>query len=191
MPVNLLPRFAPLAFSLRVALLGLTLAPLAAPAPLLAQQAAPRRSPHETTTATVDGATLSISYGRPSMRGRKIMGDLVPFGFVWRTGADEATTLVTSKDLLVGTYRLKAGKYSLFTKPEKTGAWSLIINAQTGMSGLEQDPTKDLTSLTVQAGTLAAPVEQFTLALVDTPAGGAITLQWEKTEVVFPFTVAK
>lgn len=177
--------------SLLASALVVTLAPLPAHAQQAAAQPMPRKSPHETTTATVDGATLSIAYGRPSMRGRKIMGDLVPFGFVWRTGADEATTLETSKDLVFGSYRLKAGKYSLFTKPEKTGDWSLIINAQTGMSGLEQDPTKDLTSLKVKGGTLAKPVEQLTLAVVDTPAGGAITLQWEKTEVVFPFTVAK
>ncbi len=155
-----------------------------------AQQAQARRSPHETTTGSVDGAALTISYGRPSMRGRAVMGELVPFGYVWRLGADEATELSTSADLLFGTYRLKAGKYSLFAKPDKD-AWTLIINAETGMSGLEREPGKDLTSITVKPGSLAAPVEQLTLAIVDTPAGGSITLRWEKTEVVFPFTVAK
>lgn len=157
--------------------------------PATAQEPA-RRSPHETTTGSVDGATLSIAYGRPLMRGRTVVGDLVPFGYVWRTGADEATEFTTNRDLLFGSYRLKAGKYSFFTKPEKA-SWSLIINAQTGMSGLERDPAKDLTTVKVTPGTLAAPVEQFTIAIVDTPAGGAITLRWEKTEVVFPFTVAK
>lgn len=155
-----------------------------------ARQAQARRSPHETTTGTVDGATVAITYGRPSMRGRTIVGDLVPFGYVWRLGADEATELSTSADLVFGRYRLKAGTYSLFARPEKD-AWTLIINAGTGMSGLEREPAKDLTSLTVKPGSLAAPVEQLTLAVVDTPAGGAITLRWEKTEVVFPFTVAK
>lgn len=155
-----------------------------------AQQAPARRSPHETTTGTVDGATVKISYGRPFMRGRKVMGELVPFGYVWRLGADEATELSTSADLMFGTYRLKAGTYSLFAKPEKD-AWTLIINAGTGMSGLEREPSRDLTSLTAKPASLTAPVEQLTLAIVDTPAGGAITLRWEKTEVTFPFTVAK
>ncbi len=155
-----------------------------------AQQAQARRSPHETTTGAVDGATLTISYGRPLMRGRKVMGEVVPFGYVWRLGADEATQLSTSKDLVFGAYRLTAGTYSLFAKPEQD-AWTLIINSGTGMSGLEREPEKDLTSFTVKPGSLAAPVEQLTLAIVDTPAGGAITLRWEKTEVVFPFTVAK
>ena len=174
----------------RVAL-ALVVAGLAAAVlvPAAAQEPA-RRSPHDTTTGSVDGATLSISYGRPLMRGRKIVGDLVPFGYVWRTGADEATELTTNTDLLFGSYRLKAGKYSLFTKPEQA-SWSLIINAQTGISGLERDAAKDLTTSKVTPGTLAAPVEQLTLAIVDTPAGGAIRLTWEKTEVVFPFTVAK
>jgi hypothetical protein len=153
-------------------------------------QAQARRSPHESTAGSVDGATLTITYGRPSMRGRTIMGELVPFGYVWRLGADEATELTTTSDLVLGTYRLKAGKYSLFARPEKD-AWTLIVNAQTGMSGLEREPEKDVTSLTVKPGRLAAPVEQLTLAIVDTPAGGAITLRWETTEVVFPFTVAK
>lgn len=156
-----------------------------------AQQAPPpRQSPHESTTATVDGATLTITYGRPLMRGRAIMGALVPFGYVWRLGADEATELVTDKALVFGTRRLKAGKYSLFAKPEKA-VWTLIINSQTGMSGLEREAKKDVTSLTATPGSLAAPVEQLTLSIADTPAGGTITVRWEQTEVVFPFTVAK
>jgi len=155
-----------------------------------AQQAPARRSPHETTTGKVDGAAMKISYGRPSMRGRKIFGELVLFGDVWRLGADEATELSTSADLMFGAYRLKAGTYSLFAKPERD-AWALIINAGTGMSGLEREPPRDLTSVTAKPASLAAPVEQLTIEIVDTPAGGAITLRWEKTEVTFPFTVAK
>jgi hypothetical protein len=155
-----------------------------------AQQPQARRSPHETTKGVVDGAALTITYGRPLMRGRKIVGELVPFGHVWRLGADEATELSTSAALVFGTHRLKAGKYSLFAKPEKD-AWTLIINAGTGMSGLEREPEKDLTSITARPVSLAAPVEQLTLGIVDTPAGGAITLRWERTEVTFPFTVAK
>jgi len=175
---------------MRVPILLAALCLFLAPDVGMAQQTPPRASPRETTTASVDGATLSIAYGRPRMRGRTIMGDLVPFGYVWRTGADEATELTTNRDLLFGSYRLKAGKYSLFTKPEKA-RWSLIINAQTGMSGLEREPAKDLTTMTVTPGALAAPVEQLTLAIMDTPSGGAIALRWERTEVVFPFTVAK
>src|SRR5215217_3737422 len=80
----------------------------------VAQAQAPK-SPHETTKATIDGATITVEYGRPSVRGRKIMGELVPYGQVWRTGADEATTLTTDKDLQIGGTSVPAGKYTVYT----------------------------------------------------------------------------
>ena len=72
-----------------------------------------RASPHETVSATIDGAKVSITYGRPYARGRKIMGGVVPYGAVWRTGADEATTLVTDKALMFGSTRIQPGTYTL------------------------------------------------------------------------------
>lgn len=169
----------------RAAVLLSALAFLLAGVPALAQRA----SPHETVTATVDGATISVTYGRPYMKGRVVMGGLVPFGALWRTGADEATTLVTDRDLLLGGARLRAGSYTIFTVPDRS-AWKVIVNAETGQSGLEHDASKDLATLDATPAALAAPVEQFTIAITDTPAGGALALRWERTEVIVPFTVA-
>ena len=101
--------------------------------PLTAQQ---KKSPHETVNATVDGAAITIVYGRPHIKDptsgepRKIWGGLVPFGKVWRTGADEATLLTTDKALEFGGTTIPAGTYSLFTLPDENGA-KLIVNKQT------------------------------------------------------------
>src|SRR3954447_23785495 len=97
-----------------------------------------RVSPHETVTADVDGATVTIVYGRPyskdpkSGAARKIWGDLVPFGKVWRTGADEATLLTTTQALDIGDTNIPAGTYSLFSLPDEKGGAKLIVNKQTG-----------------------------------------------------------
>src|SRR6187399_1420151 len=96
------------------------------------------KSPHETTKATIDGAAISVTYGRPSVRGRKIMGALVPYGTVWRTGADEATTLTTDKAIQIGGTSVPAGTYTLYTLPGES-AWQLIVNKQTGQWGTEYD----------------------------------------------------
>lgn len=148
-----------------------------------------RVSPHETVSAVIDGATISISYGRPYMKGRTIMGDLVPYGPLWRMGADEATTLVTDRDLMFGRVHLPAGSYSLFAVPGQS-AWTLIVNSETGQSGLEHNAAKDLAKIDAKVGVAPTPVEQFTIAIVAAPAGGVLTLRWERTEITAPFTVA-
>src|SRR5215510_2368501 len=86
-----------------------------------------RVSPHETTDLTLNGKKVTVTYGRPSMKGRKIMGGLVPYGQVWRTGADEATVLTTDADLMIGNLSVPKGSYSLFTLPSESG-WKLIVN---------------------------------------------------------------
>jgi hypothetical protein len=164
-----------------------TLAAIAASTGMSAQS--DRKSPHETTKATVDGATITVEYGRPSVRGRKIMGELVPYGKVWRTGADEATTLTTSKDLQIGNLAVPAGKYTLYTLP---GAeqWQLIINKQTGQWGTEYDQAQDLGRVPLKKTASSAPVEQLTISTdKNTPAGGVLKISWENTELTAPFTV--
>src|SRR5215471_20221170 len=89
-----------------------------------------RPSPPGTAQVTLKGKKITIDYSRPSMRGRKIMGDLVPYGQVWRTGANEATTFVTEGDVKVGDASVPAGHYTLFSLPSE-GTWKLIINKQT------------------------------------------------------------
>src|SRR5262245_1706606 len=86
-----------------------------------------RVSPHETVELSLNGKKITVTYGRPSMKGRKIVGDLVPYGSVWRTGADEATVLTTEADLTIGDLAVLKGSYSIFTLPSETG-WKLIVN---------------------------------------------------------------
>ena len=143
--------------------------------------AQPPGSPHETVSATVDGAKVGITYGRPYMRGRKIVGGLVPFGRVWRTGADESTTLVTDAPLIIGGAAVPAGKVSLYTLPTPQG-WKLIINKQTGQWGTEYNEAQDLARVDMATKALPAPVDQFTIKI----EGGQIKMAWELTEVSVP-----
>jgi hypothetical protein len=147
-----------------------------------------RVSPHETVSATVDGAKISVTYGRPYLKGRKVGVELAPYGKVWRTGADEATTLVTSKGLMFGNTHVQPGTYTLYTLPAEQG-WQLIINKQTGQWGTEYDPKQDLARIPMTVGKTNAPVEQLTIEVGDTPAGGELRLSWENTRAVAPFTV--
>lgn len=151
--------------------------------------AQPPGSPHETVKSTVGSANISIEYGRPYIRGRKIMGGLVPYGRVWRTGADAATTLTTSKPLVIGGTTVPAGKITLYTLPGED-QWKLILNKQTGQWGTEYDQSQDLARVDLAKQTLTAPVDQLTIA-IEPGAGNAGTLKisWETTELSVPFTV--
>src|ERR1700675_3642107 len=97
-----------------------------------------RPSPPATATGKVMGATITINYSSPAVKGRKIWGGLVPYDKVWRTGANEATIFETSKDIKIGGKTLKAGKYSLYTKPGEK-EWQVIFNSQTGQWGIKMD----------------------------------------------------
>jgi len=143
--------------------------------------AQPPGSPHETVTATVDGAKVSIEYGRPYTRGRKIMGGLVPYGRVWRTGADAATTLTTDAPLNIGGAAVPAGKVTLYTLPNAQ-TWKLIVNKQTGQWGTEYNEGQDLARVDLAVKTLTAPVDQFTIKI----EGGLLKLSWELTELSVP-----
>jgi hypothetical protein len=123
------------------------------------------------------------------MKGRKVMGELVPYGKVWRTGADEATTLTTDKELQVGGTIVPAGKYTLFTLPGQAD-WQLIINKQTGQWGTEYDQKQDLARVPLKKNAASAPVEQLTISVDKNPAGGGLLrIAWENTELTAPFTV--
>jgi hypothetical protein len=149
-----------------------------------------RASPHETASATVDGAKVSVEYGRPYMKGRKIFGGLVPYGQVWRTGADEATVLTTDATLTFGSLTVPPGKYSLFTIPGEA-EWTLIVNKQTGQWGTRYDAAQDLGRVAIKAQPGGAPVEQFEIKIADTAAGGELHFQWEGRRAVAPFSVKK
>ena len=166
-----------------------TLTAIAACAATVAQGQEQRKSPHETVKATIDGAIITVEYGRPSMKGRKVMGELVPFGKVWRTGADEATTLTTDKELQIGGTIVPAGKYTLYTLPGETD-WQLIVNKQTGQWGTEYDEKQDLGRVPLKKTATSAPVEQLTLSVDKNPAGGGmLRIAWENTALTAPITV--
>jgi len=157
-------------------------------APAAAQQKPPLSPPGQ-AAVTIGAATITIDYSRPSIRGRKIMGDLVPFDKVWRTGANAATTLKTSAALEIGGVRVPAGTYTLYTLPGEK-AWKLIINKQTGQWGTQYDQAQDLARVDLTVAATAAPVEQFTIALSATgPAAGLLAMEWENTKLTIPFAV--
>jgi hypothetical protein len=170
-------------------------------APLLVARARPRAqfgqgrpvlSPHETTDATVDGAMLSISYGRPSVRGRTIFGSLVPYGRVWCPGADACTRLTTDRDLAFGGTVLRAGSYTLWMLPTSK-AWTLILNSQANAFHTGRNPALDVAKVELRKETLRSPVEQLTFAIEKDPrgAGGVLEMSWATTRVAAPFSVAR
>jgi hypothetical protein len=114
------------------------------------------------------------------------MGGLVPYGKVWRTGANEATTLTTPIDLNIGGAKVPAGKYTLWTLPS-AGTWKLIINKQTGQWGTQYDPSQDLVRVDMQKKALSAPVEQFTMSFDKQGDDKAdLVMNWENTSVSVP-----
>jgi len=142
-------------------------------------------SPRDTARAALGGAEVSIDYSRPSRRGRDIFGVLEPWNKVWRTGANAATQLTTPVDLVIGGATVPAGKYTLWTLPAP-GGWKLIINKQTGQWGTEYHAEQDLVRVDAKVETLAAPVEQFTIAFDPAAAPTAITFTWDKTRYSVP-----
>jgi hypothetical protein len=157
-----------------------------------------RMSPHETIPADIDGAKVTIVYGRPytvkpnTTEVRKIWGGLVSFGNVWRTGADEATILTTDKALVMGDTTLPAGKYSLYTLPAADGTAKLVVNKQTGQWGTVYDEKQDFARIAMKGEKLDKSVDQFTMAIdKGASGGGVLKMSWEKMQYSLPFTVKK
>jgi hypothetical protein len=145
-------------------------------------------SPRDTVTATVAGAALMVDYSRPSKRGRTIFGTVVPWGQLWRTGANAATQFRTDKTLVIGGVEVPAGFYTLWTIPNPQG-WKLVINGETGQAGTAHDPAKDLYTIDMAVTAIDSPVERFTIAIVPQGTGGALNLEWDTTRASVPVTV--
>ena len=145
-------------------------------------------SPHVRTTWTVDGATISIEYGRPFLKGRTVGNEIAPFGKEWRTGADEATTIVSDKPLKFGALTMPAGTYTLYTLPGEN-EWQLIVSNKTGQWGIPYPAGQDLGRVPMKVEKAAAPAEQLTLSLEDTPAGGILRVTWGTTSASVAFVV--
>ena len=127
------------------------------------------------------GKTVKTDYSSPRMKGRKIYGDLVPFGQVWRTGANEATTFVASSDVVVGGKTVPAGSYTLFTVPA-ADKWTLIINKKTGEWGIPYKYESDeLARVDMKVSKLPSPLENFTISYAKGGMGCTMQIDWETT----------
>jgi len=155
----------------------------------LSQQ--PLLSPRDSVELSLNGMKVSVNYGRPSIRGRKIMGGLVPYDKWWRTGANEATAFVTQADLVLGGETIPKGAYTLYTMPSAK-QWKLIINKQTGQWGTVYNPELDLVRVPLKKKMLKTPVEKFTIALEKTgKTTGVLRLVWENTDLSVSFQISK
>jgi Protein of unknown function (DUF2911) len=159
--------------------------PMAAAGPMFAHRPLGPLSPRDTARATVGGASVWVDYSRPMKRGREIFGVLEPWNKVWRTGANAATQISTSADLVIGGAPVPAGIYSVWTLPSPTG-WKLIINKQHGQWGTQYAADSDFVRVDMTVETLAQPVEQFTIAFEPTAAPTTITFTWDRTKVSAP-----
>lgn len=148
-------------------------------------------SPGARMEVRVGGATLVVTYGRPARRGRAIWGGLVPYGEVWRTGANLATHFETDRDLLLGDTPIPAGRYTLWSLVEPSGA-RLIVNRQTDVWGTQYAPEEDLARIPMERELLEAPVERFTIeiagegpradaAAADDALDGVLAMSWDRT----------
>jgi hypothetical protein len=147
------------------------------------QDKSKRPSPPGTAEVTLKNKKIAIDYSRPSLKGRKVGQELAPYGKVWRTGANEATTLTTEIDLNIGGVKVPAGKYTLYTLPSE-GTWKLIINKQTGQWGTQYDESQDLARVDMKKSALPQPVEQFTISFDKKSENtAALNLDWENTRV--------
>ncbi len=136
--------------------------------------------------ANVGGATIWVDYGRPGKRGRTVYGSLVPYGEVWRTGANGATQFRTDKPLVAGGTTIPAGMYTLWSIPSP-GGWKLLVNSQTGQWGTEHDPAKDLYTLDMTVEPLPDRVERFTVHVLPREGGGVLQLDWDTTRASLEF----
>jgi hypothetical protein len=151
---------------------------------VVAAQQDKSKRPSPPAQATWDlggGKSVTIDYSSPRAKGRKIYGELIPFGQVWRTGANEATTLVTPVDLVIGGTTVPAGSYTIFTIPNKD-KWTLIISKKTGEWGTDYPgQANDLARVDMKVSTLPSPVENFTISFEKAGSGANLNIDWETT----------
>ncbi len=165
-----------------IGLLGATMAQ--------AQIESPRPSPNASLTQTVGLTDFTISYSRPGVKGRTIFGDLVPYGKIWRTGANHCTVLKANGDFVLAGNAITAGEYGVYTIPGKE-EWTIIISEQNDLWGTaDYTEEKDVVRFKVKPQTLSDLVESFTIDFSNfTDEGATLTISWEKTIVKIPVTV--
>ena len=146
----------------------------------------PLPSPRKMADVDLKGTKISISYGAPSVRGRKVMGGLVPYTEWWRTGANEATSFETTGNLKVGTLDVPAGKYTLVTLPS-SGTWQLVVCKHTGQWGTKRYEAEDLGKTAMMKKMLPSSQEVMSIAFEKTMGGKTqLHIKWETTDVFVP-----
>lgn len=147
-----------------------------------AQNKESRPSPPAKATCNLGGGkTITVDYSSPRMKGRKIFGELVPYGKIWRAGANEATTFVTDADVTVGGTAVPAGSYTIFTIPGE-GKWTLVISKKTGEWGTAYPgPDNDLARVDMKVSKLPSAAENFTIAFDPSGASCTLRMEWETT----------
>lgn len=145
-------------------------------------------SPEATAEINQNGVDVKVEYCQPYKKGRKIFGGLVPYGQVWRTGANEATVITLEQNVTVAGQPLDEGEYSLWTIPSE-GNWIVIFNRETGQWGTDYDQTKDVLRVPVLARKRGAVAEQFYISFAPQSGGTDMVLAWDNTEAVVPIRV--
>lgn len=141
-----------------------------------------RPSPPMTSTATVNGGEITIDYSSPAVKGRTIFGDLVPYGKIWRLGANEATTITFQKDVTIGEDEIEAGKYAMFAIPNEMD-WTIVFNSVWDQWGTyNHDASKDVATIDVDAKKAEENVERFTIEI---DKSGKVNISWATTMVSF------
>jgi hypothetical protein len=149
-------------------------------------------SVRDTARASIGNAAFTIDYARPLMRGRVLLGNIIPYDRVWRTGANAATQFSTSVPVTLGNLRVPAGTYTLWTVPRKSGAAELIVNKQTRQWGTEYDARLDLGTTPLHTTIVATPVEEFTISILPNGANRAILrLEWGTFQWTAPITLER
>lgn len=148
-----------------------------------------RKSPTAIATVKHAGTYVKIVYGQPYKSGRDIFGELVPYGEVWRTGANEATEITATKDIMFGGKSLEAGTYSLFTIPNEE-TWTIILNSELGLWGaFDYDSSNDVLRVEREANRTEQTDEAFTIQFGEVQADSAeMIIKWDQTEVRVPIT---
>ncbi|WP_323788743.1 DUF2911 domain-containing protein [Psychroserpens sp.] len=155
-----------------------------------------RLSPKDTVEFKLNDLKLEVFYNRPSKKGRDVFGALVPFGKVWRTGANEATTFETNKNLMIDGIYVPSGKYTIWTVPNDS-IWKVMLNTKQYAWGVDEqmqplwDPNYDLLEIDVPTESLNKVVEQFTIAFDNSTDDLKLTMAWDKTKIAVPLLVLK
>ena len=147
-------------------------------------------SPRDTARGRVEGAQIEVDYSRPARRGRDIFGSVVPWGQVWRAGADAATQITFERDIIAGGERIPAGRYTMWIIPRTEGD-TLLLNTQTGQWGTQHDAAQDRFRLALRRHSLAEALERYRIRFEVTEGGGTMHFEWDTTGFSLPFAIAR